>query len=78
VCSVYFVGTKLIPAMEGLLTVPHLPKEILTVPTVPTITAMPPVVPALPPSALHTSNLGWVYCDVVVSWHLGVLVNWLE
>lgn len=51
--------------MEGILTVPTLQKEILTVPTVPTVTAMPPVVPAIQPSTMPT-NLGWVYCDLVV------------
>lgn len=52
--------------MEGILTVPTLQKEILTVPTVPTVTPMPPVVPALQPATIP-SNLGWVYCDLVVS-----------
>lgn len=51
--------------MEGILTVPTLQKEILTVPTVPTVTAMPPVVPALQPATVPT-NLGWVYCDLMV------------
>lgn len=51
--------------MEGILTVPTLQKEILTVPTVPTVTPMPPVMPALQPTTIPT-NLGWVYCDLVV------------
>ncbi|XP_060572553.1 nucleolysin TIAR-like isoform X8 [Ruditapes philippinarum] len=50
--------------MEGILTVPTLQKEILTVPTVPTVTAMPPVLPALQPATMPT-NLGWVYCDLM-------------
>lgn len=51
--------------MEGILTMPTLQKEILTVPTIPTVTAMPPVMSALQPASMPT-NLGWVYCDVVV------------
>ncbi|XP_052773736.1 nucleolysin TIAR-like isoform X9 [Mya arenaria] len=51
--------------MDGLLTVPSLPKEILTVPMVPTITPMPPVVPALQTPTTMQTNLGWVYCDLV-------------
>lgn len=56
--------------MEGILTVPTLQKEILTVPTVPTIAPMPPVVPAMPPASLPTSNLSWVYCDLMVGSYL--------
>lgn len=53
--------------MEGILAVPTLQKEILTVPTVPTIAPMPPVVPAIPPATLPTSsNLGLVYYDIMV------------
>jgi len=52
--------------MEGLITVPALQKEFLTVPTVPTVAPMPPVIPAFQPATLPTSNLGYVYCDLMV------------